>query len=304
MKGPVLDKAKVAAVNFEPIQGDREATFAKMRAALDKAAAQGCDLAVFPEMAFHGFVRCPDCKAQGQVCDAHFEEAELASGPLIQRLAEIVRAHDMYAVIGFAERDPHRRAIYNAAAVLGPEGLLGTSRKMGNGTYAFMHSPGEELRIYQTRFGPMGVGICYDIWMNPELARLLVLRGARLLAVPTATVPTTNDGELEKMAFARSRENMVFLAVANLLRRVPGKELVGYSVIAGPQHPSMGVILARDEDPNSMVVADIDFGEYERYAEEIPIRKRRRNQDLMISEYVAREFAALAQPIEAKPAAA
>ena len=68
MKGPVLDKAKVAAVNFEPIQGDREATFAKMRAALDKAAAQGCDLAVFPEMAFHGFVRCPDCKAQGQVC--------------------------------------------------------------------------------------------------------------------------------------------------------------------------------------------------------------------------------------------
>ena len=53
-----------------------------------------------------------------------------------------------------------------------------------------------------------------------------------------------------------------------------------------------------------LVVADIDFGQYERYAEEIPIRKRRMTHDLMISEYIAREYAALAEPIQAKPAAA
>jgi len=80
------------------------------------------------------------------VCDAHLAEAELADGPLMRRVADIVKAHNMYAVVGFAERDPQKRAIYNAAAVMGPEGLIGTSRKMGNGSYAYMHSPGEELK--------------------------------------------------------------------------------------------------------------------------------------------------------------
>jgi len=102
------------------------------------------------------------------------------------------------------------------------------------------------------------------------------------------------------MAYVRARESMVFNAAANLNRRVPGKALYGFSVIAGPRYPEMGTILARNDDPTSMVVADLDFAQYGPYAEEIPIRKRRRGRDLMISQYVAQEYAALAQALPAE----
>ena len=73
--------------------------------------------------------------------------------------------------------------MYNAAAMLGPEGLIGTTRKMGTGRSGQgpaspedMFTPGEEVTVYPTRYGPIGVGICFDMWINPEIARIMGIR--------------------------------------------------------------------------------------------------------------------------------
>ena len=193
------NKLKAAAINFQPVLNDNKACAAKMKATIERAARDGCNLVVFPEMALQGFERCQGCKDRGSACDRHLGSAELASGPLMSELADVVKRHDMYAVIGFGERDPIKPVIYNAAAMLGPAGLIGTTRKMGLGKSSAtgpavgedMFAQGQEITVYPTRYGPIGVGICYDMWINPEIARIMVLRGAKLDPAGNATFLAT-----------------------------------------------------------------------------------------------------------------
>jgi predicted amidohydrolase len=303
---PASAMLKVRSVNFEPVLGDKAATGAKIRATLEAAASDGCELVVLPEMALQGFEMCQDCLDRGSACDRHLADGELADGPLMRELAEVVKRADMYAVIGFGERDPVKPYVYNTAAVMGPEGLIGTTRKIGVGSrgrgplnYEDTFTSGEAITVYPTRFGPIGVGICYDMWINPEIARIMVLKGARILAIPTATVATTTGGDIEAMAFTRARENGVFVVNANLVNgyvgAVVGKDtkLYSHSYIAGPDFPRMARIWGSTDDPFGSVTADIDIGQQQllRLPE---VRAPGGNRD-HISRLVAREFAALAE---------
>jgi predicted amidohydrolase len=273
----VTEKIKARAVNFQPVMGDNQACAAKIKSAIEAAAREGVKLIVFPEMALQGFVKCQDCADRGRACDKHLATGEPADGPLMRELVDAARRNDIYAVFGFGERDPAKPYLYNAAALAGPEGLIGVTRKLSVG-YGMrqahtqsMFSPGDKVTVYPTRYGPIGVGICYDIWMSGEVARLMTLQGARIIAVPTATVGTTVSGDLEKMAFARARENNVFVVNANLVRggfdgHIEGEpKFYSHSYIAGPKWPSMGVILGSTEDPFGHVTAEIDLAQYERF---------------------------------------
>lgn len=305
-KDPTPATIKVRAVNFEPVLGDKAATATRISDALEAAAREGCDLVVLPEMALQGFEMCQDCLDRGHACARHLADGELADGPLMRELVEVVQRAGMYAVIGFGERDPDKPYVYNAAAVIGPEGLIGTTRKIGVGSrgrgplnFEDTFTSGEEITVYPTRFGPIGVGICYDMWINPEIARIMVLKGARILAIPTATVATTTDGDIEAMAFTRARENGVFVVNANLVNGYvglePGKDarLYSHSYIAGPDFPRMARIWGKTDDPFGAVTADIDLGQQQLL--KLPeVRAPGGNRD-HISRLVAREFAALAE---------
>jgi predicted amidohydrolase len=297
-------KLKARAVNFHPVAGDRHATAAKIAALIDKAADDGCNLIVFPEMALHGFERCPDC-GNGTACARHLGEAECADGPLMRELAGLARRRDIYAIVGFGERDRELPVIYNAAAMLGPEGLIGTARKMGLGrrhdgppVAEDMFANGQEIAVFATRYGPVGVGICYDMWINPEVPRIMMLKGARILAIPTATAATTRPGDLEAMAFTRTRENSVFVINANLTRggfdpdEPEDAEYFGHSHITGPEFPHMAKVLARSDGPESVVTADIDLAQANWL--KLPERRMAGGDNAHISRIVAREFSALA----------
>ena len=72
--------------------------------------------------------------------------------------------------------------MYNTAFLVGPrEGYLGRHRKV---LAEAVFAPGTEAEVFPTRYGPIGVFICADM-RSPELARLLALRGARVLFQPT-----------------------------------------------------------------------------------------------------------------------
>jgi predicted amidohydrolase len=246
---------------------------------------------------------------RGCACYRHLAGAQRADGPLIRALADTVRRQSLYAVIGFGERDPTRPVIYNAAGVFGPEGLIGTTRKMGLGKSGSgpvsgedMFAHGDAITVYPTRYGPIGVGICYDMWINPEIARIMVLKGAKILVIPTATVATTIGNDIESMAFTRARENMVFVINANLVRGGFEEKDAGdkakyynHSYIAGPEFPRMARILGRTDDPFGLVTAEIDLDQYDRFAQRSQLMKKRSADGLNahMSGIVAREFAAL-----------
>jgi predicted amidohydrolase len=136
------------------------------------------------------------------------------------------------------------------------------------------------------------------MWMNPEVPRIMVLKGARILAIPTATVATTMSGDIEQMAFTRARENVVFVINANLVGggfdgHVKGEpKYYSHSYIAGPVYPSMAQIIGKTDDPFGAVTAEIDLAQYDRFQSFMQFRQRRAHGggDSNISRAVAREY--------------
>ncbi len=117
----------VACVNFESVPRDKAATVAKIEAHVRDAARQGAQ---------------------------HLDEAELVPGPTTEYLATLAGELDIYLVLGMNELDPDDPTrIYNAAALVGPEGIQGTFRKihLGHPLETCRHSPGDELPIWETR---------------------------------------------------------------------------------------------------------------------------------------------------------
>src|SRR5258706_11249371 len=175
----------VGCSNFA--RGDtKDESLARIEADIREAAVQGIDIVVFPELALTGTIEC-SCRFEGGACPAHREIAETMPGPATNHVAALARELDLYVVFGMAERDPaNETVLYNAAAVIGPEGILGTYRKVHLGTLPWRtegitYRAGSALPLFATRFGPIGVLICNDFWFNPELSRILTLKGARLI---------------------------------------------------------------------------------------------------------------------------
>ncbi|HEX7096157.1 MAG TPA: carbon-nitrogen hydrolase family protein, partial [Acidimicrobiales bacterium] len=177
----------VGCANFAPVPDDKAATLEKIVATIEEGAAQGVDLLVFPETALIGYEPCTACLERNGPCEEHLSIAETVPGPATDTVAKLAADHDMYVVFGLAERDRDQPGtLYNAAAIVGPDGVLGTYRKIHLGSAPWVtegatFTPGSSLPVWHTRFGPIGVLICYDFWLNPELSRILALKGARII---------------------------------------------------------------------------------------------------------------------------
>jgi len=212
----------IASVNFSPIHGDAKATVEKMSANIVEAAEQGADLVLFPELALLGAGSCPECAALEGPCETHLHSAETVPGRSSDAIAALAREHDLYVIFGLPERDAQDPTkLYNAAAVIGPEGVIGTYRKVHLGelpwvTEGVAFTPGTTLPLFSTRFGPIGVQICYDFWFNPELTRLLALKGARLIMCPVGSFAAPGRADsMRATALSRAQENLVYVAVSN-----------------------------------------------------------------------------------------
>ena len=234
------DLVTIATVNFTSVYGDAKATLDKMTSNVIEAAAQGADLVVFPELALLGCGGCTECAAIEGACEKHQQLAETVPGPSSMALAELAREHDLYIVFGLHERDAEDPTkLYNAAAVVGPEGVMGSYRKVHLGeppwvTEGITFKPGTSLPLFPTRFGPMGVQICYDFWFNPELTRLLALKGARLIACPVGSFAAPGrDASMRTTALSRAQENLVHCVVSLVVRSRPVPGLVS-GPVSGP----------------------------------------------------------------------
>lgn len=318
MSHALQDLVTVAAVNFAPVYDDAKATVEKMAANIEEAAAQGADLVVFPEGALTGCRSCAECRELDAPCPGCIALAETVPGPSSDAIAKLARDRNLYVVFGLPERDARAPLrLYNAAALIGPEGIIGTYRKVHLGeppwvTEGITYTPGEALPLFPTRFGPIGLQICYDFWFNPELTRILALKGARIVVAPVGSFDAPGRPEgLRATALARAQENLIHVVVSNsvggpgapgaaysgrALTKAPRPNYyAGHSLIAGPAFPRFGVVMAEAGATEEMILATINLRQQARFDAIFDYRRWRQGRLASASRLVADEFAALAQ---------
>jgi len=288
----------VGCVNFEAVARDKAATLAKMLEGIANAAERGCDLVVFPELALNTWGHCTDCAAEHRPCRWHLEQAELAQGPACRAVTAAATSHEIHVIYGFEERDKNDASvIYNSANLVAPAGLVGTYRKLHLGipleTDRF--TPGNALPVFDTALGPIGISICYDFYNNPELSRVLALKGARLLVNPTgrSELPRARE-HLAQATLVRAHENLVFAVSANRVGSSHGPPTwAGGSVIGAPRFPGFPETLAQAGAEEELISAELDFTELARWYDLLPWREWRSGPQRPITRLVADEMAAL-----------
>jgi predicted amidohydrolase len=134
---------------------------------------------------------------------------------------------------------------------------------------------GEEIVTTTTGDGTsVGMSICYDLRF-PELYRVLAVRGARVLVVPSAFTLATTREHWEILVRARAIENQCFVIAANQVgEHAEGIRSGGRSMIVDP----WGVILAQAPDRETHVTADLDFTAQDRVRADLPALANRRPQ--------------------------
>lgn len=185
---------RLAAVHYRPEKGstprEKREQFAPF---IEEAASQHADLVVLPEtLTYYG-------------TGLSYEEvAEPVPGPSTDYFGALAKEHDLYIVAGLYERDAH--LIYNVAVLLAPDGsVAGKYRKvtLPRGEIERGAAPGDEYPVFDTRFGKLGMMVCYDGFF-PEVARQLANRGAEVIAWPVW-------GCNPLLAAARACENHVYI---------------------------------------------------------------------------------------------
>lgn len=244
---------KVGAVQFTVQLGDVDANMASVREALGRLAAQGCSLAVLPEMWSTGY-------------------AYKVLNDLARRTPEVVTelgrlSQELGMVIVGSLPEPHGERVCNTAYVLDRGELLGTYRKIH--LFSLLGEDrafdgGDRWLVVDTHVGRIGVFICYDLRF-PELTRRLALEGAEILVVP-AEWPKPREEHWRTLLRARAIENQLFVVAANCCG-VQGKlDFFGSSLIIDPK----GELLADGGYGQGEISATLDFEQMEKWRQAIP----------------------------------
>ena len=240
------------------------------------AAADGADLVVLPEKW--------SLLGDSQTLLAGAEPIE---GPSLGAASSWARELGVHLVAGsIAERVPDQEKSFNTSALIGPDGEVeATYRKIhmfdvdvGGVEYreSAHEEPGSEV-VSAALTGDLegmtiGMTVCYDL-RCPELYRILAVRGATVITVPSAFTADTGKDHWEVLLRARAIENQAFVVAPNQIGEAPPHyRSYGRSAIVDP----WGVVLARAPDKECFVAADLDLESQERIRMTLPSLANRR----------------------------
>ena len=243
----------------------------------------GADLLALPEM-----FCCPYDTAQFPL------RAEPEGGDTYRRCAELAGKYGIWLSAGsMPERGADGR-VYNTAYVFDRAGICAAKhRKMHlfdidvAGGQRFCESDtlsaGRAVTVFDTEFGKMGLCICYD-FRFPELARLMALRGARVLLVPAAFNLTTGPKHWELMFRAQAMFQQVFaLGTAPARDETASYQSWGHSIAVDP----WGAVIAQTDEKESAQLVTLDLRETEAVRGQIPLLRHRRTDVYTLTERAA-----------------
>jgi predicted amidohydrolase len=219
-----------------------------MRSRLREAAGHGARLVVFPECALSGY--CFESKEEA------WPHAETLPGPASAVLGADCKQLGVWTVVGMLEAIPDTRQLFNAAALIGPNGLAGVYRKIHLpflGVDRFTTPGDRPFQVYDLGGLRIGINICYD-GSFPESARVMMLEGADLIVLPTNWPPGASS-TVKYLIPARAMENHVYYAAVNRIGVERGFSFIGQSRIIDVTGDCLA---AADNDQATILYADLD----------------------------------------------
>jgi N-carbamoylputrescine amidase len=251
----------VAAIQCA-LAGPRGANIGRVEKHVREAAARGARVIVPPEL-FEGPYFCREESA-----DWFAEARTVDDDEAVARMRVIARQLGVVLPVSFFERASH--AYYNSVAVIDADGeILGVYRKShipdGPGYQEkFYFRPGDTgFRVWRTRHGAIGVGICWDQWF-PEAARAMMLLGAEILLYPTAIGSEPHEPDLDtcepwqRAMIGHAVSNVVPVVAANRIGDEDGQRFYGSSFIADHRGDKVAE-LGRNDEGAIVATFDLDF---------------------------------------------
>lgn len=252
---------------------DKQINIHKAKRMIAEAVEQGSRLVVLPEMF--------NCPYQSELFPQYAEF--YPEGPTIAMLAECAEKHKIILVGGSIPERDEAGNIYNTSFIFNEQGkLLGRHRKIHlfdvaiKGGTVFQESKtlaaGSGMTLVDTSLGKIGVAICYDVRF-PELARTMVLQGAKILVYPGAFGPVTGPAHWELLLRARAIDNQAYvIGAAPALNAAAEYKAYGHSMIVDPW--ARVLVVANAEE--TVITSKIDFRTLERVREELPLLRHRK----------------------------
>ncbi|MET0360778.1 MAG: carbon-nitrogen hydrolase family protein [Sphingobium sp.] len=263
------DKITLAVVNFHALWGEKAANLARIKDRITEAHDKGANLILFPETALTGY------NVDGDSVAMHRDNAETIPGPASNELEAMARDLGVYIIVGMPERDETSGKVYNSALVVGPSGMIGRYRKIHlPGKEAMWAARGNDAFIFDTPWGPMGLGICYDTYFFPEICRAYAAMGARLYLNPTAVPIFPHWRDLYYTTLkARVLENACYIASANLVGDDKDCGFGGGSLVVGPGEGPINATYYADaiEDREALIITTIDLSRVDAVRQMLPI---------------------------------
>ena len=266
-----MEKIKIAAIQM-PTVADKMENVRTVKAYLEKIRDENPDFVILPEMF------C--CPYQTENFPIY---AEKEGGPVWQQLSAYAKQYGVYLIGGSMPEKDAEGNVYNTCYVFDREGKqIGKHRKVHlfdidvKGGQTFKESDtltaGDSDTVFDTEFGKMGVMLCFDIRF-PELSRMMVNDGARIVFVPAAFNMTTGPAHWELSFRTRALDNQIYMVGCAPARDVSvGYISWGHSIVTDPWGRVTGML----DENEGILLAELDMDYEEQVREELPLLKSRR----------------------------
>jgi predicted amidohydrolase len=239
------------------------------------AAADGAELVVLPEK-WNLLGGAEDLIEGAEAIDA---------GPTIEAARGWARELGIHLVAGsIAERAAGSERLFNTSCAIDSEGeIAAVYRKIhmfdvevGGVRYreSEHEQPGDEIVSSELAGVDVGLTVCYDLRF-PELYRILAVRGARVITVPSAFTATTGRDHWEVLLRARAIENQVFVIAPNQFGEAPPQySSWGHSMIVDP----WGIVLDEAPEGEGAIGAELDLARQDEVRSSLPSLANRQAQ--------------------------
>lgn len=238
---------KMALISMRPKIADKKSNLQKMKNYIYKTKA---DFYVFGETTLTGY----------PLKDEIRDQAEKIDGPSIKFMKKIATEKKCYIVFGLPLKNENVEGlIHNAAVLIHPNGKVDHYCKWFLTTFGpfeekIFYDEGENLNVINTKFGKIGLIICYDLFF-PELCKAYALQGADLIICISAS-PSVTRKYFETLLPARALENTVFMVYVNIVGTQEELVFWGGSQVYDP----LGNLIVKSPHfKESINVCDIDF---------------------------------------------
>lgn len=266
-----MEKIKIAAIQMSTV-ADKMENVRTVKTYLEKIKDENPDFVILPEMF------C--CPYQTENFPIY---AEKEGGPVWQQLSGYAKQYGIYLIGGSMPEKDAEGNVYNTSYIFDREGKqIGKHRKVHlfdidvKGGQTFKESDtltaGDRETVFDTEFGKMGVMLCFDIRF-PELSRMMVNDGAKVIFVPAAFNMTTGPAHWELSFRTRALDNQIYMVGCAPARDVSAGYISwGHSIVTDP----WGRVIDMLDEKKGILLAELDMDYEEQVREELPLLKSRR----------------------------